>query len=251
MSAQQLESVVFIGGHRRADLIGAEILAGLVPGVARCDRRDVPGADQFFKVPPRIRQHVRAELANIGQERLPVKRGQTDLVQHEMIDRCVGKAEKNFVRHGFLQCIVLKEIRRKPVGVVAADGAEDHVHLGVAEGGEQIRCPRLGMRPQVCHAHLCVRHVFDGQSKCVQAFFADFQLMRDKGFTEHAARQADNSDCFHHDKFSPVFFFRATASFSNQGDRSAPAARAKRSYRARSPQWDAHGNGSSPPPFYG
>ena len=194
MSAQQLKSVVFIGGHRRADLIGTEILAGLVPDVARCDRRDMPGADQFFKVPPRIGQHVRAELANIGQERLPVKRGQTDLVQHEMIDRCVGKAEKNFVRHGFLQGIILKEIRCKFVCIVAADGAEDHIHLGIAKGGEQIRCPRLGMRPQICHAHFRVRHVFDGKSERAQAFFADFQLMRDKGFTEHAARQADKSD---------------------------------------------------------
>ena len=122
-----------------------------------------------------------------------------------MIDRGVGKAEKNFVCHSFLQCVVLKEIRCKFVCIVAADGTEDHIHLGIAKSGEQIRCPRLGMRPQVCHAHFRVWHVFDGKPERAQAFFADFQLMRDKGFAEHAARQADNSDCFHHRKFLLCF----------------------------------------------
>ena len=65
-----------------------------------------------------------------------------------MVDRGVGKTEEGLLRHSPLQFAGLKQIRREPVGVIAADGTEDQIDLRVPERLQQILRPPFRMRTQ-------------------------------------------------------------------------------------------------------
>lgn len=65
-----------------------------------------------------------------------------------MVDRGVGKTEEGLLRHGPLQFTGLKQIRREPVGIVAADGTEDQIDLRVPERLQQILRPPFRMCTQ-------------------------------------------------------------------------------------------------------
>ena len=66
-------------------------------------------------------------LTDIRQKRLPVKRIQPQLMQHQVIDRRIGKPQKDFFVQRFLQFLMFKQIRQQPIGIVPTDRAQDHI----------------------------------------------------------------------------------------------------------------------------
>lgn len=115
-----------------------------------------------------------------------------------MVDRGVGKTEEGLLRHGPLQFAGLKQIRREPVGVVAADGTEDQIDLRVPERLQQILRPPFRMRTQRLEPRAGMGQEPDLQAVVLQARKAEPDLMLHKRLTQDPARQADDPDCPDH-----------------------------------------------------
>ena len=59
------------------------------------------------------------------------------------------------------QLVVIKQIRKQPVGVIPADCAQDHVDFRISESFEQIGSPVFRMLFQVPDSFQCVGHETD------------------------------------------------------------------------------------------
>ena len=94
-----------------------------------------------------------------------------------MVDRGVGKAEEGLLRHSPLQFTGLKQIRREPVGVVAADGAEDQIDLRVPERLQQILRPPFRMCTQRLEPRAGMGQEPDLQAVVLQARKAESDLL--------------------------------------------------------------------------
>ena len=117
-------------------------------------------------------------------------------MQHEVVDRRVGKAEEELGADGVFQLVVPEKIRQQAIGIVPADGGHDQVDLRVAEELQQIGGPRLGMIPDKGQTLQGVGGEADLQAIGLQSPDAALKLVADKGFPEHAAREADDADRF-------------------------------------------------------
>ena len=122
-----------MGWRPRTHLVRRKRQAFLIPYIAGCNFPDCSGPDQFLKVFPGVGMHFRTDLTDIRKESLSVKCTQPRFVQHQVIDRGVGKAEKHLVRYCFCQFIVFKQIRQQPVGVITADRAQNHISFRIPE----------------------------------------------------------------------------------------------------------------------
>ena len=119
-------------------------------------------------------------------------------MQHHVVDRCVGKAEKHFAGDGPAQFIVVEQIGEQPIGVVPADGAEDHINLRVAERLQQVSGPRLRVRGQVVDAVQGIWHKLHVYAVPGQALQPNLDFVLCKRLSQHAAGQADDSDVSNH-----------------------------------------------------
>lgn len=119
-------------------------------------------------------------------------------MQHHVVDRCVGKAEKHFAGDGPAQFVVVEQIGEQPIGVVPADGAEDHVNPRVAERLQKVGGARLRVRGQVVDAAPGVGHKADIYAVPGQALQPNLDFVLRKRLSQHAAGQADDSDVSNH-----------------------------------------------------
>ena len=87
---------------RRADCSRRPVRPFLIPDVARLNFCNFPGLNQLFKIGCRIWKHFMIHLTDIRQKRLPVKGIQPQLMQHQVIDRRIGKPQKDFFVQRFL-----------------------------------------------------------------------------------------------------------------------------------------------------
>ena len=195
---QQQEALVRVGGHLGAGGFGGEIGAAVVPDRAGGDLPDGAGADQFLKIPAGVGQHPGAELAHIRQKALAVEGGQPQLVEHQVVDRRVRKAQEDLGAQGAFQLPPAEKAGQQPVGVVPADGAEDHVGLLVPESLQQIGGPGFGVGGQVSPAGQRVGCKFDPQAQVPQPLQAQVQLVPDEVFPQRTGRQADDGDGLDH-----------------------------------------------------
>ena len=156
------------------------------------------GADQFLKIPAGVGQHIGAELAHIRQKTLAVEGGQPQLVEHQVVDRRVRKAQEDLGVQGAFQLLPAEKAGQQPVGVVPADGAEDHVGLLVPESLQQIGGPGFGVGGQVSPAGQRVGCKFDLQAQVPQPLQAQVQLVPDEVFPQRTGRQADDGDGLDH-----------------------------------------------------
>lgn len=108
-------------------------------------------------------------------------------MQHHVVDRCVGKAEKHFAGDGPAQFVVVEQIGEQPIGVVPADGAEDHVNPRVAERLQKVGGARLRVRGQVVDAAQGIWHKLHVYAVPGQSLQPDFDFMLRKRFPCHAA----------------------------------------------------------------
>ena len=108
-------------------------------------------------------------------------------MQHHVVDRCVGKAEKHFAGDGLAQLVVVEQIGEQPIGVVPADGAEEHINLRVAERLQQVSGPRLWVCGKVVDAAQGIWHKLHVYAVPGQSLQPDFDFMLRKRFPCHAA----------------------------------------------------------------
>ena len=108
-------------------------------------------------------------------------------MQHEMVERGIGKAEENFIANGIFQRVVFKKVRCEPVCVVPAYRTEYHVGFTVAERFKQILRTLFGMLVKVIHTSKRVRHEFYSYSHVPQSFQSDITLELNKIFAEYSA----------------------------------------------------------------
>lgn len=145
-----------------------------------------------------------------------------------MVDGRIRKAEKDLVRagNGGLELAVCKEVRRKAIGIVPADGAEDHIDLRVAERREKVRRAILRMIFYILDTGERVRHEPDVEPIVRKALCADIQLMLCKALPQHTGGKAHDRNVFYHDihLFFPALYHRlssgATLLFSFRAVRS-------------------------------
>ena len=163
------------------------------------DAADAAAREKLLKILPGVGQHRPVQLADVREERLAVKCRQPDLVQHHVVDRCVGKAEKHFAGDGPAQFVVVEQIGEQPIGVVPADGAEDHIDLRVAERREKIRRAILRMVLYMLDTGERVRHEPDVEPIVRKALCADIQLMLCKALPQHTGGKAHDRNVFYHD----------------------------------------------------
>ena len=152
------------------------------------------GVDQLLEETARVGVHLRTQFADVRQERLAVEGPQPHPMQHEVVDGGVGEAQKHLVGGGPLQRAVFKQIRQQTVGVVPADGAQDHVDLRIAEGLEQVLRPLLRVGLYIVQAPERMGHEPDVQAQGLQSAQADLHLELHERLAEDAARKADDCD---------------------------------------------------------
>ena len=111
-----------------------------------------------------------------------------------MIDCCIGETEEDFFAHRFRQFVMVKQIRKQAVGIVPADGAQNHVGFRIAESGQQILRPLFRMIEHIVQPHSRVRHEFHIQSVFLQSANADIHFELHRGFADDSAGKADNCD---------------------------------------------------------
>ena len=104
-----------------------------------------------------------------------------------MVDRRIGKAEEYLIRNHSGQFPVFKQIRKQPVGIVPADGAEDHIDSGILQGLQQIGSALFGMVPDVFDPLQRMGHEGDIQPQSFQSFYPDLQFMLCKILSEDSA----------------------------------------------------------------
>ena len=104
-----------------------------------------------------------------------------------MVDGRIGEAEKNLLRYRVRQLIVLKQVRQQPVGIVPADGTQDHVRFRIPEGRKQILRPLFRVRLHILRPLQGVGHEPDLQPVFLQPAQADFRLKADKGLSRDPA----------------------------------------------------------------
>ena len=115
-----------------------------------------------------------------------------------MVDRRVRKAQEDLGAQGAFQLPPAEKAGQQPVGVVPADGAEDHVGLLVPESLQQIGGPGFGVGGQVSPADQRVGCKFDPQAQVPQQLQAQVQLVPDEVFPQRSGRQADDGDGLDH-----------------------------------------------------
>ena len=125
-----------------------------------------------------------------------------------------------------LQLTVAEQGGQQAVGVVPADGAEDHIDLRVAERREKIRRAILRMVLYMLDTGERVRHEPDVEPIVRKALCADIQLMLCKALPQHTGGKAHDRNVFYHDihLFFPALYHRlfsgATLLFSFRAVRS-------------------------------
>lgn len=100
-------------------------------------------------------------------------------MQHQMVKRCVGKAEENLVgsRCCLLYCIVCKQIRCQTIRVISPDGTQDHIDLRIPERREQILGTLFRMVLDVFSPCQRMRQIPEPDSHFRKPFFADHSLV--------------------------------------------------------------------------
>ena len=142
--------------------------------------------------------HLRSQFADVRQERLAVESAQSDLMQHQVVDRGVGKAEKNLVGYGFRQLIVIKQIRQQPISVVPADRTQDHINFRIPEGRQQILRSFFRMIPDVFHPLQRMGHEPHIQAVFLQPSKADLHFKLHKGLSHDPAGKAHDRNTLNH-----------------------------------------------------
>ena len=195
---EQLEALVCMALARRADGARRPVRALIIPYVAGRDLPDAPGAQQLPEVPRRVGQHFVFHLAHVRQEGLAVECVQPQFVQHQVIHRGIGKAQEDFRLQRPPQRIVFKQMRREAVGVVPADGAEDHVDGLILKGLNQILRALLRVVPYIFNARLRVGHHLHVHAVGRKPLQADVHLVLYEVLADGARRQAHDCDIPYH-----------------------------------------------------
>ena len=147
IALQQFKSAIRMPHPFDANLRFIKCRAFTIPDIARAYLLYCAGCEQFLKILPRIGQHFIFKLAHIRQKRLAIKRMDACFMQHEMIHRRIGKAEKNLlaISGRMQQFIMSKQMRQQPVGVISANGAQYHVDRRITKSIQQILRAGFGM----------------------------------------------------------------------------------------------------------
>ena len=94
---------------------------------------------------------------------------------------------------------MIEQIRRKAIGVVSADRAEDQVNLRIGKRSQKICSAILRMRVELLYPVQGMRTESDVQSVFIQPPDADFKLVLHARLAEKTPRQADDANCFYHE----------------------------------------------------
>ena len=117
-------------------------------------------------------------------------------MEHEVVDRGVGKAEEGLGGQGAGELVFLEEGGQEAIGIVAADGAEDPVDRGIPEGIQKVLRAGLGMIFQKVEPVEGMGHKADGHTKLFQPAQTEPALVGQKAFAEHSAGQAHDGKRF-------------------------------------------------------
>ena len=115
-----------------------------------------------------------------------------------MVDRGVRKAEKNLFADRALQLAAAEQVRQQPVGIVAADGAQNHLRRGVGERLQQVGGARLRVGAQIAAPAQRVVGKADVQPALRQPRQSALQLVARKRLAQRAAGQAGDDDVSDH-----------------------------------------------------
>ena len=104
-----------------------------------------------------------------------------------MIDRRIGKPQEYLICYRVSQFLVVKQIRKKPVGIIAANGTKDHVDLRVTKCLQQILGPCFRVVLEIVQSHPCVRQKLDLQAVFLQSANTDIGFEANKRFANDSA----------------------------------------------------------------
>ena len=81
--------MVRVDGKLYSNLFRSKRVSLLIPDIAGLDFPDGSGTDQLFKILPGLGKYLRAKLTDVRKKGLTIEGPQSDLVKHQMVDRCI------------------------------------------------------------------------------------------------------------------------------------------------------------------
>ena len=127
-------------------------------------------------------------------------------MEHEVVHGRVREAEKELVREGVFELVMPEQVRQQAIGIVPADGAENHVDLRITKCLQKIPGTFFRMCFTIFQPLQRMGHELDIQAVFLQPLETDLYLKMYARFPDNSAGKADDGYISDHSLLQTCFY---------------------------------------------